>query len=467
MSKQSGSPQQWERVAAELQAYRDAQREVWGDLDDIQVARYLTGVCSPQERAAVEHVMQSRSDVRDVIDVLRAVEPARRTDAAVQSVSHLISELKAGDHAAAQQLWQAYFERLVRLAREKLQGTPRREADEEDVALSAFDSFCRGAAQGRFPQLADREDLWQLLAVITTRKAIAAGQESAAPSPAVDAKRPGSAVRKRAGMLTCREFSELLLAFVAGELTEEDVQRIKDHLNICPPCVVILNTYRLTIQLTRQLPPSPWTPAREQRLLAALSQQSQFVREKPRLSSALVQHERRQKRGGGSVEGESALFEAAWKTAQSTGQRPRIEDYLGDTDEPERSALVRELIAVEIAYRQGAGEKPRAEEYKSRFPALDVTELANIGAPSSSGGAAAPEYVVGPEPMLDKFAAQFAEECRRLLAGLADEQLRAIALWKMEGYTNEEIAAKLGCVPRTVERKLGMIRSRWQQEIAP
>ena len=49
-------------------------------------------------------------------------------------------------------------------------------------------------------------------------------------------------------------------------------------------------------------------------------------------------------------------FEAAWKTA-STGQRPRIADYLGDAPEPERSALLRELIALDIAYRRQAGEQ--------------------------------------------------------------------------------------------------------------
>src|SRR5262249_59982732 len=53
-----------------------------------------------------------------------------------------------------------------------LRGLPRRAADEEDVALSAFDSFCRGAEQGRFPQLESRDDLWALLVVITARKAI-------------------------------------------------------------------------------------------------------------------------------------------------------------------------------------------------------------------------------------------------------------------------------------------------------
>ena len=64
------------------------------------------------------------------------------------SVTHWIELLKAGDPAAAQKLWESYFHRLVGLARKKLQGIPRRAADEEDVALSAFDSLCRAAAKG-------------------------------------------------------------------------------------------------------------------------------------------------------------------------------------------------------------------------------------------------------------------------------------------------------------------------------
>src|SRR5262245_49065489 len=87
-------------------------------------------------------------------------------------VSHWVQELRAGNQAAAQWLWEAYFQRLVVLARQRLAGTPRRVADEEDVALSAFDSFCRGAGQGRFPRLEDRNDLWQLLVVVTARKAL-------------------------------------------------------------------------------------------------------------------------------------------------------------------------------------------------------------------------------------------------------------------------------------------------------
>jgi hypothetical protein len=39
------------------------------------------------------------------------------------------------------------------------------------VAVSAFDSFCRAAEGGRFPQLSDRNSLWRLLVVLTARKA--------------------------------------------------------------------------------------------------------------------------------------------------------------------------------------------------------------------------------------------------------------------------------------------------------
>jgi DNA-directed RNA polymerase specialized sigma24 family protein len=196
-----------------------------------------------------------------------------------ESVTHWISQLKDGDAAAAQKLWEGYFPRLVGLARKKLQEMPRRAADEEDVALSALDSFCRGAAQGRFPDLSDRDNLWQLLVTITARKAL-----------------------------------------------------------------------------------------------------------------QLVRHEQRVKRGGGAVRGESA------------------------------------------------------------FRAL-----------KESGDEAGLEQVLDREPT-PEFAAQMADEYQQLLARLADADLRALAVWKMEGHSNEEIAAKLGCVPRTVERKLALIRTLWSQE---
>jgi len=196
------------------------------------------------------------------------------------SVTHWIAQLKAGDHIAAQKLWENYFDKLVRLARQKLQDEPRRLADEEDVALSAFDSFCQGAQQGKIPQLEDRNSLGGLLVVITARKAL-----------------------------------------------------------------------------------------------------------------DLVNYNRREKRGGGKVRGESVFL--------------------------------------------GLAMAPEAE--------------------------AGLDQVIGSEPA-PEFAAQVAEGCRRLLDRLEDAELRSIALWKMEGYTNAEIAARLGCVTVTVERRLRLVRSILKQK---
>lgn len=196
-------------------------------------------------------------------------------DAPSGLVTVWLERLKAGDPTAAKRLWDGYFTRLVALARGRLRSLPRAAADEEDVALSAFDSFCRGAGEGRFPRLDDRDDLWQVLFVITTRKAI-----------------------------------------------------------------------------------------------------------------GLVRHTTCEKRGG-------------------------------------KAAVV----------ASGCSSDP--------------TPDALAGVPG-----------VGPSPEL---AAEVAEGCARLLGLLGDGQLRQVAIWKMEGYTNEEIAGHLGRSVPTVERKLAAIRTIWER----
>ena len=197
------------------------------------------------------------------------------------SVSHWVVELQAGSPRAAQKLSERCFQRLVGLARKKLRDMPRRSADEEDVALSAFGCFCRGAQEGRFPQLTDRDDLWHLLVTITIQKAI-----------------------------------------------------------------------------------------------------------------DLIRRERRQKRGAGAV--------------------------------------------------------------------LDEAALAGIG--ERSGDEAGMAQILGREPT-PEFAAQVAEQFARLLHCLGDGSLRSLALKKMEGYSDEEIATQIGCARRTVVRKLRRIRRIWSQEI--
>jgi RNA polymerase sigma factor (sigma-70 family) len=196
------------------------------------------------------------------------------------SVTLWIAQLKAGDQSAAGPLWANYFRQLAARARQKLAGTARRAADEEDVVQSAFASFCRAAEEGRFPRLQDRNDLWQLLVMITDRKA-------------------------------CN----------------------------------------------------------------------------------LLRHERRQRRGGGKVLDEAAL----------------------------------------------AGQREPA---------------------SAAGLAGVPAEEPSPE-----FAALVAEEYRRLLEVLGDDDLRQLALLKMQGFTVEEIAAQTGRVARTVKRRLQLIRQIWEKEL--
>jgi DNA-directed RNA polymerase specialized sigma24 family protein len=198
------------------------------------------------------------------------------------SVTHWIRRLEAGEEGASQKLWEVYFRKLVELVHRRLRGVPRSAADEEDVALSTFDSFFRRAREGRFPRLADRNDLWQLLVLIAGRKA-----------------------------------------------------------------------------------------------------------------PDLARHERRERRGGGKVLHASAL--------------PGGEGS-------EHCALFADLIGRE------------------------------------------------PEPVL---VAQVVEEYARLLDRLGDDKLRAVAVWKLEGYTNAEIAVQLRRAPATVERKLRLIRDAWAKEVVP
>lgn len=195
------------------------------------------------------------------------------------SITLWLGRLKDGDESAVQPIWEAYFRRLVALARAKLKGAATRAADEEDAALSAFDSFCRGVQRGQFPKLGSRDDLWRLLVTITARKA--------------------HDLREREG---------------------------------------------------------------------------------------------RAKRGGGRVRGDSAFVAAG-------------------------------------------------------------TE--------SDGGWA---EIAGTEPT-PEFAARTAEEYARLLELLDDDQLRHLAVWKMEGLTNAEAAERLGCSEPTVERWLRIIRKTWSAEL--
>jgi DNA-directed RNA polymerase specialized sigma24 family protein len=89
-----------------------------------------------------------------------------------EGVTRWLRELEAGDQDAARLLWQRYYCELVELARARLGQTPRRIADEEDVALSVLRCLCEGAARGQYAAVVNRQELWQLLATVTVRKVI-------------------------------------------------------------------------------------------------------------------------------------------------------------------------------------------------------------------------------------------------------------------------------------------------------
>jgi DNA-directed RNA polymerase specialized sigma24 family protein len=65
---------------------------------------------------------------------------------------------------------------------------------------------------------------------------------------------------------------------------------------------------------------------------------------------------------------------------------------------------------------------------------------------------------------IPEFAAEVVDEYRRPFGSLSDESLRVVALLKLEGHSQEEIARRLDCGLRTVERKLEVIHKRWEAE---
>jgi DNA-directed RNA polymerase specialized sigma24 family protein len=154
-------------------------------------------------------------------------EAVRMAESDQGSVTRWVGELKEGDGAAAQPLWERYFARMVELARAKLRAARRSDpaGDEEDAALSAFDSFCAGIARGRFPQLSDRDDLWRLLVVITSRKVFAQARRQRR------LKRGGGMVRiasERPGGHDPEE-ADLLALAIAGEPTPDEAALVAEE----------------------------------------------------------------------------------------------------------------------------------------------------------------------------------------------------------------------------------------------
>jgi DNA-directed RNA polymerase specialized sigma24 family protein len=163
------------------------------------------------------------------------------------SVTVWLGRLKAGGgrDEAVTRLWERYFTALVTRARDHLRGRPAA-AGGEDVALSAFDAFVRAVAAGRFPRLDSRSDLWQVLLVLTARKAAnavrdegrrkrgggrvvalsaAAGDSGGGPEPAGSEPDPAEVVALADGL------ERLLAALDKEELRQVAVWAMAGHTN--------------------------------------------------------------------------------------------------------------------------------------------------------------------------------------------------------------------------------------------
>jgi RNA polymerase sigma factor (sigma-70 family) len=137
------------------------------------------------------------------------------------SITVWLEEAKRGNNDAARRLWERYFPDLVALARQKLIGIPQRMEDEEDVALSALDSFCRAADRGRFPDLHDRQSLWRLLSRITHRKAIDVVRRTRTKLGEANVRHLDSSLAENCHVMDCVQDNEVaadMAAIVAEQL---------------------------------------------------------------------------------------------------------------------------------------------------------------------------------------------------------------------------------------------------------
>ncbi len=121
----------------------------------------------------------------------------------------------------------------------------------------------------------------------------------------------------------------------------------------------------------------------------------------------------------------------------------------------DRESLWKLLVTIAVRKAQRA---IRDEFTQKRGGGTVLGESALMSREDISAGVHGLESLLGKEPT-PEFAAQVAEEWQALLNRLGDDELRKIAIWKMEGLTSSDIAQRLGKALATVERRLRLIRA--------
>jgi RNA polymerase sigma factor (sigma-70 family) len=127
----------------------------------------------------------------------------------------------------------------------------------------------------------------------------------------------------------------------------------------------------------------------------------------------------------------------------------------GEFDLAGRDELWKLLVTITLRKARNAAKKQLRDK---RDIAREVT-IADHDESESAHWALEQMDAAGPSPA-EAALLNEALECR--LEVLADPDLRQIALWRLEGYTNREIADRLDCTERSVERRLERVRSKWK-----
>lgn len=165
----------------------------------------------------------------------------------------------------------------------------------------------------------------------------------------------------------------------------------------------------------------------------------------------LVSYARTRLRGASrNVEDEEDVAVASFTTFCGALNSGRMDEVQNRDDLWRTLALIAAGKSVDLRRRQSAKKRGQPAVEAS---ALDKDNLDFVSL----------EQVVGTE--LDpSLAAEMTEEFDQLLQMLPD-RLKSIAIWKLDGHLNQEVAEMLGCSVRSVARELALIRQIWSSRL--